>query len=293
MWRLIFLFFLLATGVKAQEPFIALPFSSPLLLNPGYAGSAETPRLNISSRQELPGQTQRYRWLFTGYDQYVPFLRSGVGFSYFYKYEDPDMETTHRFSYVHSGNFRLGESITFRPSLELVYLHRRLDVRFPQYRNINIFDLSAGILLYSPNVFGGFVIYRIGQPRESYYPHTQFEPMEPVMKFHFGFNIGPESGKFYFSPNIIFYNETELQNLGIGLAFTYDKLSFGVSTLDAESIIFQARYRREKFSISYGGDFNFNNLYAFKLPAHEIAINIFFNTKNRKGNMVPVNKYPL
>jgi type IX secretion system PorP/SprF family membrane protein len=292
MRRVIYFLFLLFISFKgySQEPFYSQFFSSPLQLNPSYAGTMGCSRVVLSARNQFPSQPQSYQRVHLGYDQYVPFLRAGIGANFLYRYRADEGEHTTQIGYIHSQHFQLGETFVLKPALELVYRNRRLDNRFEGYQDVNVFDVNGSMLLYSRSFFAGFALYHMGEPKESYYPITVREPREFVTRSHLGLNFyRGEQEEFTFSPGFIFHNELDLQITWFTFAFSYKNYTLGVAYTDLDAIIFQGRYARGNFSVGYSYDLSVQRVFFAHYSAHELTLNVLFNCKNKRGEIIHPN----
>lgn len=266
----------------SQEPYLSQPFSTPLLLNPGYAGAEGCSRAVVAFRGQNIGRDYQYLRAHLSYDQYVPLLKAGVGLSLIQRYEMEDLQRTTQLSYVHSQHFQIGESFVISPAFEFIFRHRSLDNRFAGYRDINVFDLNTGVLFYSRNIQAGFAVYRLGFPRETYYPNIN-QPVELATRAHFAINFGTEDEKFSVSPNLSFFDDLEFQMLLLGITFSYGRFSVGASFSDIDAVIFQGKLHWKELMVGYSYDLNTQSFYFIDYFAHELTISHRFNCKNKRG----------
>jgi type IX secretion system PorP/SprF family membrane protein len=280
-----FVFFPLACF--CQEMFLSQPYSTPLQLNPGYAGTEGCSRAILSLRAQNTGQTYFYQRAHLSYDQHVPVLRAGVGLNFNQYYEGDEQRRTTEIGYVHSQHFQIGRSFNIRPAFEILYRHRSLDNRFPGYRDVNVIDLNLGFLVYARHIHGGLALYRIGFPRESHHQDlVPRNPREMAVRGHLAVNFGPEDESFAVTPTMMFFDEQDFQIFMVGLTFSYKNFSFGANYSDIEAFILQARVAYKEFRIGYSYDIGIERFYQLNHRAHEVVLSYRFNCKNKRGTFI-------
>ena len=70
------------SGLNAQDPVFSQFYSTPLLLNPAFAGTSFAPRISASYRNQWPSVTNTgiaFSTYAASYEQFIPQVNSGIG----------------------------------------------------------------------------------------------------------------------------------------------------------------------------------------------------------------------
>jgi type IX secretion system PorP/SprF family membrane protein len=286
-------FLFLCLKLHAQEPYYSQLYSTPLQLNPGYAGSAGCSRVIVSGRMQYPGYPQQYNRFHLSYDHFVPKIKAGVGLNFNHFYEGHELARTTQIGYVHSQHFQImDDRIVLKPAIELVYKHRSLDNKFLGYRPVNVFDVFAGLVAYSQDIYGGIAVYHIAEPQETHWPVAAAEPIELRSRFHFGFNLWLRED-VAISPNMSLYHEQSMQSVQLGLTLNHLNYSFGVVYWDLDVLIFQFRYNKDKWRFGYSYDLSIVQYGPSQYSAHELTLGFLFNCKNKRDWIIMPRKIPI
>lgn len=227
----------------------------PMQFNPSFAGEAGGPRFNSNFGLNAGGGNRDNSYRFNAsYDQFIPAIRSGIGFSGGYSnFSGPFSSSTgYNLALAVAPKFSLKGKYTVSPSLDLSYgnfnntIHNWYNTGESQ--QISGFNLKsrAGLMI---NTNKWFVGYAIDIPLHNTYQYdnpTAF-PLNTVGKFnsywHFGYTFQRSAeSKFSFTPQLVFRTGWEGDGMGGGynrfryfapvaynLNFRYQKFIWGIN----------------------------------------------------------------
>jgi type IX secretion system PorP/SprF family membrane protein len=285
---------LISFSLWAQEPHYSLPYSSLLQINPGYAGSNGCPRIITGYRQTTPslrGFDYHQRFHFS-YDQFVPAIRSGVGLNILINDDGSGRFRTMEIGYVHSMYLQLTERVVIKPAIEFKYRNVTMRPEFTGYQPVNVLDLAAGFVLHTTDYYGGFAVYHIAEPSESFSTGIVSPPLNLLVQSHFGFNINLDTSDVVVSPHMLFFNEGNIQNFLLALDVSWKNFIWGIGYWDTEAFTLKAGYNLGKLRFAYAYDFTIKNFSLLKYNAHEVGLIYNFGCA-KKQEMVRISRMPL
>ena len=115
---LIVILFLNISLVYGQDPVLSQFYSSPLLLNPAFAGNTNSPRLAINYRNQWPLISQAYRTYAISYDQFFNTFNSGIGASILTDDAGNGLYKTTKVGAVYSYRLKIGKNTFIKTGLE-------------------------------------------------------------------------------------------------------------------------------------------------------------------------------
>jgi hypothetical protein len=235
----------------------------PMQYNPSFAGEAGGPRFSSNFGLNADGSIRNNSYAFnTSFDQFIPAIRSGIGFSGGYYSTSSNRffsSSGYSFALAVAPKFSLKGKYTVSPSLDLSY--GAADQIFKNRPNatgdqqINGFNLQsrAGLLA---NTRKWYVGYALEIPLRNAYRYRGFDGLvipsssdttlsvtkrfNSYWQFGYTFQRSPES-KFSFTPQIVF--KTGHDGFGLGwngefryftpvvfnLNFRYNKFIWGIN----------------------------------------------------------------
>ena len=285
---------LFSSLLLSQDVHFSQPYSSPLNLNPAFAGSSGCARAVAGYRTQWVGFQGTPKTFFASYDQYVNFLKGGVGINY-YNDKFGDAFMTNRMDAIYSAHipFFKGRCV-FKPAAEVSFVNKREKVYLlnwgtsspqaqpsqPFFTSNHFLDLSFGGLLYSKRIFVGTAFHHINEPEEGFFSQSRL-PMKYT--FHLGGNIGKvDSAKaFVVTPSLLYVQQEDFREFAMSCKVRYDKFSIGAGYRNNDALILSAgfQYNRVKIEYSYDTDISGLKSSSFGSP-HEISLAFTFNCKN-------------
>ena len=193
------LLLLVCVTAQAQDPLFSQFYSTPLVMNPAFAGTTYAPRLSATYRNQWPIHDDNgtaYATYAASYEQFIPAFNSGFGVMVLadaagdglLKTTDFSASYAYRISVNDEFNIRLGINAGFKQSNidwdRLVFLDQ-LDPRtgsVDPFGNPNlsnelrpddlaktIFDVGAGLLAYNSRYYGGISLQHLTTPDEGFF----------------------------------------------------------------------------------------------------------------------------
>jgi type IX secretion system PorP/SprF family membrane protein len=299
-------------SVSAQDPQFSQFYANPLYLNPAFAGSGKCPRVILNYRNQWPGIETGFRTQSFSYDQYIKLLSGGIGLMVNNDRAGIGNLTSTNISGIYSYNLPISRSWSLKAGIEASYLQKTIDwgrVTFndmidphqgfiygsddiPNSSPVRKLNIASGILAFSKNIYFGAAVHHLTQPNISL---TQSESALPrKLTFHGGamipFNKNKRNSENFFSPNLMFIQQGQFQQVMVGLYANKGPLVGGMwyrqTSKNTESLILLLGIQHNIFKFGYSYDFtlsalNLNRTYG----AHEISLGIqFFCNQNKNKN---------
>lgn len=319
--QILVLAFCFSIGVSwAQDPAFTQFYGAPLYLNPAFAGSAKCPRGVINFKDHWPGVKSNYVTYAASYDQFVDILGGGVGILLLHDRAGLGSITNTQASLQYSYQINLSRDVAARLGLQGTFGQNafdwqsflfgdRIDSRYgfiyPTQENIeslktpkNYFDASAGLLVYSSNMYGGFSAHHINRPEQNYIKTTDGYAYRLPMKItgHFGMVIplgnDPKMSNRYISPNIIYQSQGNFNYLNVGMYYGLDNYVFGAwyrggigigdNTIMSDALTLLLGLQLPGFKVGYSYDITVNSLRGDTYGSHEVSVGMQFACRPKK-----------
>lgn len=293
-------------STKAQDPHFTQYFSSPIYLNPAFAGYEGCSRISTAYRMQWPKLSGQYQTVNFSYDQFVKQIAGSIAVNYQYDRAGEGTLQTHSAMFTYSPAFRLfKKKLLISPAIEAGWRTKLIDwskLNFgdqidPRYgyiypngqgvmfhNNINHFDLNAGLLVTHGNFIWGTTFHHLTQPNESFidsYPSKL--PLKTTAHLSY---VADVSAEIKISPSIIYQQQQDFQQFLPTLTFyVYGiKAGFGTrfNTTNTDALIFLLGYKGTWFSAGYSYDLTVSNLRNSNTGgSHELNFIARFNCKNK------------
>jgi type IX secretion system PorP/SprF family membrane protein len=300
MARKLFILFLLCLPFSgsAQDPAFSQFFSTPLQLNPAFAGVTYAPRITINYRNQYPNWPNAYSTYSATYEQSIEALNSGVGLIVMNDASGDKIYNSTRIAGVFGYKVRIKKEHVMKFGVEvgLIQSHvdwdrlvfpDQLDDTFghvdengsfifseevqPESLNKTIPDISAGIMYYSPKFHAGFSIKHINSPDESFLLiNNNLQAGLPMrITAHGGWEITLDKGNnrrppTFISPNLMFLKQGDFGqvNGGVyaGMRQFFGGLWYRHTFSNPDAIIAVVGYRVGVMRIGYSYDLTISQL---------------------------------
>lgn len=305
--KLLLLVLFAATGISAQDMHFTQFYSSPLYLNPAFAGANVCSRVSFTYRNQWPGISKTYRSYLFSVDHYLTSKNIGVGILFASDVAgtgnlkttliNPEIAYEAKLSKRLFARFGVQpgitmQSINFNNLLFGDQIARGGSVPTVETPTLTrtFFDAAAGVILYTRKYWGGFSAYHLNRPNQSLREESE-GPLPIKYSFHGGAKYlvnteeKEESKRRYASPAINYRHQNKFDQLDMGLYLTQNVLTIGLwyrgipfiksyapgyANNDAISIIIGVR--NDRFNCGYSYDVTISRLASLSRGAHEITI---------------------
>lgn len=319
MYRLILLCTLgiFATQLlQAQDPMFSQFYASPLQINPAFAGVTIAPRLTLNYRSQWGQFDGGYETYAATYEQAIEGLNSGIGLIVMADDAMDGVYKTNRISGVYGYKLKINDQSFIKFGLEAGFIRTNLDwdrLQFgdqidplngfedplgnpnqsgelrPANLGKTIFDVGAGILVYTNKMYGGISIKHLNSPDESLLEINQNLGAGLPMRltFHAGaeFAVNGNNNRndaTFISPNVLIVKQGDFGQVNAGAYAGFGKFFGGawyrLGFSNADAAILLAGYREGILRIGYSYDFTVSQLASVNTGGtHEISITINFD----------------
>jgi type IX secretion system PorP/SprF family membrane protein len=308
---LIFILYIIAlAGVKAQDVIFSQFYTTPVQLNPAFAGNTLAPRVSLNYRDQWHNISNAFATFTASYDQFIEPLNSGFGFTLLsdkagggiYNKSSASVNYAYVLKMPRSGvNLKFGiEAGVGQTNVDwnrLVFLDMIDPVKGyvkgaatqevpPQNFSKSYFDVSAGFLVYSKHWYGGASFKHLNTPDQSILESkTQLNTGLPVLySLHGGYEIVlSESRKrvtSYITPNLLIAHQGPFTQINVGaqagVGALFGGLGFRHTIRNSDAIIANIGVKKGIFKFGYSHDITVNGLTS-SFGAHEISIVLNFD----------------
>ncbi len=302
----------------AQDVSFSQFFSNPVWLNPAFAGSLEVPRLTVHSRNQWYGFGSPYKSYSLGVDLAVSELRGGLGFFLMNDvqgegfFQTLQMQAAWSVFVPVSDRYQLQGALqggigrhalqpgklVFPDNLDPVYGQHGISGEFAGFGDTDFIyaDLSAGILLFSPTVYGGVALHHINEPRFSFSGRGEGEQLPRKFTAHFGARLpvylyGHQRKKFDISPQLLIQSQHRYLQLSYGMLLSMKGLEAGMwfrqnNRLRYDALILMVGFARNRWQIAYSYDITVSGLWGSAGGTSEISLSFLLKPMER-GRHLP------
>lgn len=282
-------------------------YSSPILLNPAFAGTHICPRITLNHRNQWPDIPATFITNAFSYDQHLDRLHGGLGLIVVNDRMANSLQKN-RISGVYSYQMKLSRKFSFRFGIEATFWQKKLDwnqltfgdmidpIRgfvyqtgnLPRGGTISGLDLSAGFLGFSKQFYFGFAAHHLTEPNESLLTN-ETSSLARKLTGHMGFHI-PLSGygsiqkldETIVSPNILYRMQGSAQQLNMGLYIQKGTYVGGVWYRNQDAFIILLGIEVGLVKVGYSYDVTISDLSMATSGSHELSLQINFDCQPKK-----------
>ncbi|MGJ3236959.1 PorP/SprF family type IX secretion system membrane protein [Marivirga sp.] len=318
---------LLGFESKSQDFQFSQYHESPLYLNPAFTGLGKMHRFTLNSRIQWPSLPRAYVTNALAYDYNLDYLSSGFGLMITRDVAGSGNLGNTNASFLYSYRVALGKKLVLSTGLQFAYNFTGLnqngltlgdqlldnrgvsfDNELANIQNIQFFDFSGGMLLYSQMLWGGIALHHLTQPEMSLIGDSN--PLNMKISIHGGIRIplyrGPKKLDHISSiaPSFVYKRQGINDQLDVGFNWHYDPISAGLwyrgvpfkktepneGLYDRDALIFKFGLMFPDFQAGYSYDFTISEFGGASGGAHEISIIFDFEAtlkKKRKKEFIP------
>lgn len=300
--------FVTASQLKAQDPEFSQFYANQIYLNPALAGNTLCPRVSAGYRVQWPNVYGTYSTVGLSIDRYVHAVKGGVGLMVMQDRAaqgtlnttgvglvyaptiKPSRTTAIKFAIqagwwqkaVNWGKLTFGDQID--PTSGFVYTTQET----PGVSARGNFDLATGIVFTSDHVFIGAAVHHIFEQNESLLEGNS--PLPRKYTVHAGGNIpiGDKSNNTFVSPNVMYRQQGDFQQLNLGVYFKKQTIVGGLWYRGKDAFIMLIGVEAGQFRIGYSYDVTISKLTNSTAGAHEISLGFQTTCKKPRPKYRPV-----
>jgi type IX secretion system PorP/SprF family membrane protein len=288
-----------------QDPIFSQFFSSPLYLNPAFAGSTGAYRFVLNSRAQPFVGFNTFSTFNFSYDGMVNPLYGGVGLLI-----TSDLQAglimKNQVSGIYSYHLRASDGFHIHFGAQAGYTQSDFkwqDLEWavdgepvPLVGQVGYANFAAGILFFSETIYGGFAAHNLSEPSEAYYQDSQHR-LSRKYTAHFGMHLRPGQGQrpsmgsqpraFSISPNIILQHQAPFTRINYGVYVGLDPFLAGVwlrQDLDRPyTLIYLLGAELGAFRVGYSYDHSLSGFSGATHGIHEISVIFSTHSESKKG----------
>ena len=312
---LLSIFLVVCLHANAQDPIFSQFYSAPLQLNPAFAGNTYAPRINLNYRNQWPELNSAYITYAASYDQFFEDLNSGFGVMIISDDAGQGLLNTNRVSGFYSYRLQIDRDFYMKFGVEGSFVQTRFDWdRFlfgdaidatfgpispggtpfpseetrPAELSTTYFDISTGILVYSPQFYGGLTVKHLNTPNEGLLGvNDNLNTGLPMrIALHGGFELTVKEGNnrsqgAFISPNVMYLRQGDFNQMNAGAYGSYGPFFAGAwyrtTFSNQDAVIFLAGAQQGIFKIGYSYDITISGLAGQTGGSHEVSLLINFD----------------
>lgn len=245
-------------ALLAQDPIFSQFYSTPMAINPAFAGTTYAPRISAIYRNQWPSHDNitnatAYSTYAASYEQFVPAFNSGFGVMLMSDDAGDLLRTT---SFAASYAYRVSVNDGFHLKLGLEAGMRQYNVDWdklifldqlnpitgtvdeagnpnmsneirPDALNHSVFDVGAGLLAYGEKFYGGLAIHHLTTPDESFIELNTglVEGLPLRLTLHGGAQFIVKEGNkrqpaSFISPNVLLLKQGDQGQINVGAYYS-------------------------------------------------------------------------
>lgn len=298
----------LGSSAIAQDPQFSQFYANPMYTNPAFAGSEICPRIVLNYRNQWPKLPGGFTTYSVSGDQYVDFLKGGLGVQVFQDNAANGTIKTFNAAVSYAYTIQINRDLSLKFGGEVAYWQKSLewdaltfgDMIDPRYgfiyetnepfgsESVNAPDFSVGSLLYSSDWYIGAAVHHLTQPSESFFGNddavlfrritVQAGATFAVDKRH------PEEGSV--SPSFIYMKQGESRQLNLGLYGRMSVFTLGFwyrhASRNGDAIIALIGLQNDNFKFGYSYDITVSKLGGTTGGAHELSLGFKLKCHKKK-----------
>lgn len=290
-------------NAKAQDPEFTQFYANPLYLNPALAGNNICPRISINYRNEWPGISGTFVTTSASFDKFIYGIKSGLGVLVTNDRSGEGTITTTNISGIYSYQFRPRRDVSINFGLQATYGQKSLDWtkltfgdmidekhgfvynsnEIPGKTRKSFVDLSGGVVGFTKRFYVGFAAHHLNQPDEGLIGLSKL-PVKYTGHAGATFKL---NGDASISPNILFQQQQDFQQMNLGVYVTKGALVGGLWYRNRDSFIVLLGVQQGIFKFGYSYDVTISKLTNITAGSHELSLGLQFYCKKPKPKYRP------
>jgi len=284
----------------AQDAILSQFFSSPMYLNPAFAGTENGYRMVTNFRSHPIPDASSFSTLSASMDVYAPSLYGGLGIIATSDYLG-NMAWTNHIDAVYAVHLQLSRKWHMNFGAQAGYFRR--DFRWgnldfidpgqppPEHNYAHAPNFGAGLLAYNDRIYTGIAAHHLTEPKQSLFSD---ESLPRKYTAHLGLHLAPSKIRpantllvdFFVSPNIILQHQGGFNRINYGVYAGVESIVAGAwyrQNLDEPSaMIFVVGINRESLNLGYSYDYSLSGFTDVRHGIHEISISYILMTEEQE-----------
>jgi type IX secretion system PorP/SprF family membrane protein len=299
----ILLCFILGEPAQAQDPEFTQFYANPLYLNPAFAGTVRCPRIALNYRNQWPSVVNgSFVTYSASYDQHIDALKGGIGLLAMSDKEGRGILSTTSVSGIYSYQLNVTRKFSIKAGAEARYLQKSIDwskltfgdmiderrgfiynsAEQPYHLKRTNVDFSAGLLGYSKKYFFGAAFHHLTQPEEGFLQVNGPARLPMKYTFHAGAVFPLDKKESSISPNILYQQQQDFQQLNLGLYLNKGAMVGGLWYRVNDAVIVLIGFQQQLIKFAYSYDLTVSKLVNSTSGAHELSFAYQFECKPKK-----------
>jgi len=179
--------------------------------------------------------------------------------------------------------------LTFGDEIDPRYGFIYRTTMFTPNNESSFFDYSAGIVGYTKELYFGGTVDHITQPSEGFLPEKTPLPMKFTGNLGAMIPLNNSSIPIYLSPNIIFIQQQNFQQISMGVYIQRSWLVAGMWYRINDAIVTTIGLQRWGMMLGYSYDITVDKLSNATGGAHELSLGFRFHSKAKKEGFHSIN----
>lgn len=293
-------------NVWSQDPQFSQFYAAPTYLNPGFVGTAVQHRFITNYRHQWPGIPGAFVSYNVSYDSNFEELNSGLGLKISHDKAGSGGLSFTKIAGQYAYEIKLNRHTFIRPGIEYGFVSRYVDkdrltfgdqlvrggnfatFEFVDDQRTSYFDLSSGVVLYTPRIWASVSVFHMNRPNESVLGNESIVPIKYGAQFGLRIPLRDFVGQKtnnYIVPAIHYKAQGKYDQVDIGFYFERNPMTIGlwyrgIPGLKAyqpgyrndDALIVLMGVRAKKVKIGYSYDITISPLISQTLGSHEISV---------------------
>ncbi len=305
--------------LHGQDPIFSQFQSSPIQLNPAFAGDDYSGRLAINYRIQWPGLSAAYNTFSLGYDQFFRKTNLALGINILSDGAGDGALKSNKISGIIGYRLKISDQTYIKGGLEMALIQKKLNWEKlifydaialsggnvtpggsylpsneiePSNTSRSFLDIGSGFLLYNNKYFFGLSLDHMNTPIDDFLQNQEQNYVGLPMRWslHSGYQFLLKSKSkndlpSYVAPNFLYTRQAGFSQLNVGLNASYEKVfggfGFRHSNSNGDAFIISAGIRTQNLKIGYSFDFTVSGITISEGGAHEMSLGYIFGESKK------------
>jgi len=287
----------------AQDAILSQFFSSPMYLNPAYAGTENGFRVVTNYRSQPVPDATNFSTISASVDVYAPRAYGGLGLIVTSDYQG-ELAWNNHVDAIYAGHLRLSLDWNLHFAAQAGYFRR--DIRWgnldfldpdqppPDEEHAHAPNFGTGLLVFNEWLYAGAAMHHMTEPNQSVFSDDKLPRKYTA---HLGMYIAPPETRrantvpyeYFFSPNIIYQQQGEIQRINVGLYTGIEPVMIGAwyrhNLQEPSAFIFLAGIRRGDFTFGYSYDYSMSGSTDIRHGVHEISLSYVLMSERQQRRL--------